>query len=90
MFWAQDGTRPFVTCASLLIQFGLQGHLHNGCFNTRWRSEGAAHQDKELDQVCRVRVSVERAALPCCSIIFCEVVAIYGVVSLPCKSVISL
>lgn len=76
-------------CASLLIQSASQGHLHYGCFNTRWRSEGAAYQDKELDQVCRPRVSVSCAALPCCSIIFCEVVAIYGVVSLPCKSGIS-
>lgn len=61
----------------------LQGHLHYWLIYPRWRCQGPSYPDKEPHQVRSNSLHALRRSNHRTSIIFCEVVAIYGVVRAP-------
>lgn len=95
VYWVQCAwcrmVRPVICMTCVLRLKGrlgtdLQGYLRDGSFNPWWRCEGTSDTYEELDQVrCAVDGHILEGpslmrCLLICSVIFCEVVAIYGVV----------
>lgn len=70
------------TCMCLLaLAYGEhQGYLCNRCFHPRGWCTRTSNHNKELDQASKRTNLVAICLTRCYSIIFCEVVAIYGVV----------
>lgn len=62
------------------LTFEVQGYLRNWCFHPRRWCTRTSNYNKEPDQASQRTNSLAIHLTGLCSIIFCEVVAIYGVV----------